>query len=195
MRALIAGLAILLGGCQTAGPYKRLSDDATTIGTGDGVLIFSSIKAHERATRWDYVIASPATQEVGVLGREFRLPNGFYDLPCGRLGNLIAASLKPGDYMFGPWTINLSVTMPGVGYMVTRSREAHGPIQDRFSFSIRPGAVTYVGEVRVDTAGKLATISDQWECDKTYVHDTWPMLDALPLTKQIGSFSENSATH
>lgn len=188
IRVFYIACAILLGGCQAGGPYRRLSDDAKSIGAGNGVLIFSSIKERERAIMWDYVIASSATEEVGVLGREFRLPNGFYDLPCGRLGNLIAAELKPGDYLFGPWTVNVAVTIAGAGFLVTSSREKHGAAGDRFPFSIRPGEITYVGEVRVDAAGTAAVISDQWECDEMYVHQTWPMLDALLLRKQIGSF-------
>jgi hypothetical protein len=151
------------------------------------------MKNNEHSIMWDYAIASPATRQYGALGREFRLPKGFYDLPCGRLGNVIAASLAPGDYTFGPWTLDLTLITPGIGYMVTSSRSAHGPLDARIPFSIRAGEVTYVGEVRVDEAGAHAKVSDDWDCDQQYVHATWPVLDAWPVAKSVASFPDVSA--
>jgi hypothetical protein len=196
LKALFAAtLALTLGACGTSGPYKRMSDGSTTVSPDNGVLVFSSLKDNEHSIMWDYVIASSATQEYGTLGREFRLPKGFYDLPCGRLGNVIAASLKPGDYTFGPWTLDVAVTMPGVGYMVTSSRSSHGPVDARIPFSIRAGTVTYVGEVHVDEAGDRAKVSDDWECDQPYVRAKWPVLDAWPVTKSVAPFPDAPSAH
>jgi hypothetical protein len=194
-KALFAVAFVMnLGACGTSGPYRRMSDGAEKVPPDHGVLVFSSLKNNERSIMWDYVIASPATHEYGALGREFRLPNGFYELPCGRLGNVIASNLKPGDYTFGPWTLNVTVTIPSAGLMVTSSRSGHGPVDARIPFSIRAGELTYVGEVRVDESGTRAKVADDWECDQQYVHATWPALDAWPVTKAVAPFPEGSAS-
>jgi hypothetical protein len=185
---LVAAIAIPLAACGTSGPYKRMSDGEATIAPGNGVLVFSSLKDNDRSIMWDYVIASPATNEYGALGREARWPKGYYALPCGRLGNIVAASLKPGDYTFGPWTLDLTLITPGVGYVVASSHNPHGPVDARIPFSIRAGAITYVGEVHVDEAGSRATVSDDWACDQPYIHATWPMLGTWPVTKAIAPF-------
>jgi len=186
--ALVVAATIALSACGTSGPYKRLGDGEATIAPGNGVLVFSSLKDNERSIMWDYVIASPATQEYGALGRESRWPKGYYALPCGRLGNIVAASLKPGDYTFGPWTLDLMLITPGTGYTVTSSHAAHGSLDARVPFSIGAGAITYIGEVHVDEVGQSAKVSDDWDCDRQYVHATWPMLDAWPVRKKVAPF-------
>jgi len=189
-RAVCAAAVALFGvsACRYQGVYVRLEDHAKTIPPSNGVLVFSTIKANERSIAWDYAVKASSTGEVGALGREFRLPKGFYDLPCARLGNLIAASLAPGEYEFGPWELHVTVATGARGIVVQATHDAQGPAEAHFRFSIRPGQLTYIGEMRVDESAAYAQVADNWRCDEPYVNSVWPALQAWPVVKNIGSF-------
>lgn len=190
LRPLCAAvLSAWLAGCAPTGPFNRLRDGVAGIPPTRGVLVFSSVKQDRHSIMWDYRIRSPDAV-TGVLGREFRLPNGFYDLPCGRIGNMVAASLEPGTYEFGPWTLYVSVATAGAGFVINTTNHEEGPADARFSVELHPGRITYIGEVRVDQEANTAAITDQWPCDREYVERTWPSLVTWPVDRVVRQFPQ-----
>ena len=177
----------MLAGCATT-PYPRLNDGAPVQSTSDGFVAFSQVKANKDDYFWEFAFRSIGARKGFGVGREMRFPNGFYDLPCDRLGAVWLMRVKPGEYQFGPWFI------PGgpfgfVGEMVADSinRKTFAPgISD---LSVRPNEIVYLGELSIEEGSNNgALVADRWDCDWPYIKATWPDAEALPMRKEIAIF-------
>lgn len=194
MRAtwVIGTVVILCAGCGATGPFKRLEDGAGAPVGEVGVVMFSQLKTDRQDLIWEFAFGPAGAQEHRLVGREFRMPNGFYDLPCGRLGGVWAMAVPPGRYEFGPWFVTGNPGIP-LGKMVTGPINAETVAPGVAAVDVVAGEITYIGEIAIDEpSGNRAAVTDRWDCDRQYVVATWPELAPYPLRRQIASFEPRS---
>ncbi len=185
--AVFFQLCLLAGGCATT-PFPRLVDAAPMPSMTDGYVVFSQVKASKGDHLWEFAFR-PSGEDKGIgVGREVRWPNGFYELPCGRLGSVWLMRVAPGEYQFGPWFVS-SGPLPLVGAIAAHSinRKTYAP--GTSDLIVRPNEVVYLGELSIDEeSNNGAIVEDRWDCDWQYIKATWPDAERLPVRKEIANF-------
>ncbi len=203
-RLFVAITSAIIVGCAnmpSGEPTAELTD--TNNGVAEAVITFS--KGTRTMDAWFYVrrkgeadknkyirlSAKPPMSSASFVAFSPLLSSmaqpDFPDMP-NRSGRAMAVSLPPGDYEMYSWTLYIQ-TFGGYGY-ISPSK----PPQP-LSFIIRPGRITYLGNLHADTVmGKnfvgidipgdgAIDVSDKFERDDAFIKAKFPKLSNWPVDK------------
>jgi hypothetical protein len=136
---------------------------------------------------WNFLMRREGVAEGYGIGRELRFPNGYYPLPCDRLGSVWLMRLAPGKYQFGPWFVPGLDPLMDVLLIAPLNRRTQAP--GVAEFTVRANEMLYLGEISIDESqGNRASVSDRWECDELYLQGTWTDWDQYHLRREPASF-------
>jgi len=186
LRLVIVVAASTLTCACASNPYLRMKDGAHVTMDGSALVVFSQIKDGGMDEHWSFVLRPYGQLQGFGVGREFRLPNGFYEMPCQRLGSVWMMRLKPGNYQFGPWFIPGMAPVLDELVIAPLNRRTRSP--GIATFTARANELLYLGEISIKGYENRAQVTDRWECDQQYLQSTWPGFNQFEVRRDIAVF-------